>query len=305
MSDELARDPSSLVFLQLGEALRARGQLDVALRVATRGLERHSHNPEAHDLLARIAVDRGDLQQAFDEWDMVLRLEPTNQSARRGLGFVCYRQGNLADAERHLSAAVLDDPTDDRTASALAHVRADRRSRGENEAEAVPVASSRGPGGVPEGAVGGASAPAKPSVSVQASGAGEATGAPYGRAADPRALFREMVGDAEQTVLMLDRDGLVLAGAYVSADGRDVAQEIGAELSGVSDEATRAMRHLDLGEWTSILVETTAAIIALAPAPVEGLLVMAAERSTPLGLVKRQLERASDVARAWLAGGAR
>ena len=40
-SEELARDPSSLVFLQLGEALRKQGQLDLALRIALRGLERH------------------------------------------------------------------------------------------------------------------------------------------------------------------------------------------------------------------------------------------------------------------------
>jgi hypothetical protein len=31
LSDELARDPASLVFLPLGEALRRQGQLDYAL----------------------------------------------------------------------------------------------------------------------------------------------------------------------------------------------------------------------------------------------------------------------------------
>ena len=47
-SDELARDPSSLVFLQLGEALRRQGQLEVALKIALRGLERHPRNVDAH-----------------------------------------------------------------------------------------------------------------------------------------------------------------------------------------------------------------------------------------------------------------
>ena len=82
LSEELARDPSSLVFLQLGEALRRAGQLDLGLKVAHRGLERHAHNADAHDLLARIRVDRGELQDAFDEWDMVLRLAPNHVGAR-------------------------------------------------------------------------------------------------------------------------------------------------------------------------------------------------------------------------------
>src|SRR5436309_2251305 len=80
-SEELARDPTSLVFLQLGETLRRQAQLDLALKIATRGLERHSHNADAHDLLARIAVDRGELQRAFDEWDMVLGITPGHLGA--------------------------------------------------------------------------------------------------------------------------------------------------------------------------------------------------------------------------------
>src|SRR5690242_21765817 len=72
LSDELARDPTSLVFLKLGETLRQRGQLDVARKVALRGLERHAQNADAHDLLARICVDAGELQRAFDDWEIVL-----------------------------------------------------------------------------------------------------------------------------------------------------------------------------------------------------------------------------------------
>src|SRR3954466_15880237 len=94
-SDELARDPSSLVFLQLGEALRRQGQLEVALKIALRGLERHQKNADAHDLVARIAVDRRDFVRAFDEWETVLRLLPTHIGALKGLGFVCFQQGRL------------------------------------------------------------------------------------------------------------------------------------------------------------------------------------------------------------------
>jgi tetratricopeptide (TPR) repeat protein len=295
LSDELARDPASLVFLQLGEALRRQGQLDYALKVAVRGLERHPHNAEAHDLLARIAVDRGELERAFDEWDMVLRLSPDHIGALKGLGFICFRQGRAQEAERYLGAASAADPGDQSIASALAHVRAKLRP---------PAAAPASSGGAPPGrtssptpaflgAVRTASAPPAPRAEPPA---GRAVQTPQ----DARYLFAEIIGDGDQTALLLDEQGLVMAGAYVSADGRDVAQDVGAELSGVSDEARRAMRHLDLGSWTAIVFETEVATVAMAPAPQDGLLLVAASREAPLGFVRRLLDRASMRTRAWL-----
>ena len=66
-SDELASDPSSLVFLQLSETLRRQGQIEIALKIALRGLERHPNNIDAHDLVARIAVDQRDFARAYEE----------------------------------------------------------------------------------------------------------------------------------------------------------------------------------------------------------------------------------------------
>src|SRR5207247_9385188 len=104
-SDELTRDPSSLVFLPLAETLRRQGQLDLARKVALRGLERHPHSPDAHDQLARIHADQGDLQGAFDEWDMVLRLVPGHVGAIKGMAFIRFQQGRLEEAELLLMQA--------------------------------------------------------------------------------------------------------------------------------------------------------------------------------------------------------
>ena len=120
-SDELAREPGSLVFLQLGEALRRQQQLDLAHKIALRGLERHPHNADAHDLLARIAVDRRDFARALDEWNAVLRLVPGHVGALKGLGYLSFQQGRVDDAERYLTgAAATDEPS---VASALRAVR--------------------------------------------------------------------------------------------------------------------------------------------------------------------------------------
>jgi predicted regulator of Ras-like GTPase activity (Roadblock/LC7/MglB family) len=273
LSDELARDPASRVFVPLGEALRKQGQLDLALKVTVRGLERHPHFADAHDLLARISVDRGEMERAFDEWDMVLRLTPGHLGALRGMGFVCFQQGRLAEAEQYLSAAVAAGDADEGLALALANVRA-------AHAHVAGAPAS----------FGGGNAAASDVV------------LPPGTSRDPHFLFADVLTEAEQTALLLDAEGFVLAGAYVAYDGRDVAQEVGAELSGVTDAARRATRHLQLGEWTSIVFETEVAVVAMAPSPGDGLLVIATSRSTPLGLVRRLLDRCSDRARRWLGG---
>src|SRR3954467_5593537 len=139
LSDEVARDPASRVFVPLGEALRKQGQLELALKITTRGLERHPHFPDGHDLLARIGVAKGDLRPAFDEWDMVLRLVPGHHGALRGMAFVCFQQGRMPEAEKYLSDAVARGDTDEGVALALANVRAARA-----EVRATP-ATARSP----------------------------------------------------------------------------------------------------------------------------------------------------------------
>ena len=285
LSDQLARDPASLAFVPLGEALRRRGQLDLALRVAVRGLERHPHLAEGHDLLARIAADQGELERAFDEWDMVLRLSDGHAGALRGMGFICFQQGRLEEAERYLEAAAAKSPSDERVAQALATVRAARQPAVAND---VPPADH-------------AEAPSEEwrdiPAEAPADDAGPATLAPTH---DARFLFANVLEEADQTALLLDRDGLVMGGAYFDHDGNDVAQEVGAELSGVTDAARRATRHLALGDWTSIVFETEVAVVAMAPSSDDGLLVLATSRATPLGLVRRLLDRCVEHATRWL-----
>lgn len=290
LSGELARDPSSLAFLPLGELLRREGRLDQARRIVVRGLERHPHLADAHDLLARIHADEGVTEKAFDEWDMVRRLAPGHPGAAKGMGFICYSEGRFSEAERYLREAQAGAPGDERIARALAVVQqAVADSPGHTRSE--PTESP-------------ALAAAEEPVSTSSDGTVPSADLAFADPADPRLLFTTVLTDADQTALLLDRDGFVLAGAYHTWDGSDIAQDVGAELSGVSDEATRATRHLGIGAWRSITFEAEAAMVAMAPTADDGLLVLAAGRETPLGLTRRLLDRCAGRARAWLEGGA-
>ena len=273
LSDELARDPSSLVFIQLGEELRRAGQLELALRVALRGLERHSHDADAHDLLARIHVDRDELTEAFDEWDTVLQLSPGHVGARKGVGYVLFKQGRLSEAERYLSEASTQGSGDPSIATALHMVR-----------RMLHFADG---------------------AAAQMGDAGVDGGAPLAEAGrrveeEARRLFAEILGEGEQTALLLDASGLVTAGVYITENGRDVAQEVGASLGGIREDAARASEHLGLGAWSSVTFETDVATVAMAPVHEDSLVLVAAARSIPLGLVRRVLQQCGRRADGWL-----
>ena len=321
-SEELARDPTSGVFIPLADALRRRGQLDLAVRVATRGLARRPYDGDAHDLLARIWADRGDVQRAIDEWSMALQCAPRHPGALKGMGFACYKAGRLAEAEHYLAEASAVDPDDATTHAAIVRVR--QQIAGVTDSPAQPVV---------DGSDGQASTPAAPERAVaptprQSGGARQArvsgpvrrdSGSARAKAsADPRDLFADVLEGADQAALVVDGSGLVLAGCYVIADGRDVGPEVGGALTGVSEEARRAMRHLDLGTWSSLVFETEAATVGMAPLDggpltpegdrgpsipgtvVDGVAFFAAGPSVPLGLVRRLLARVVARATTWL-----
>ena len=128
-----------------------------------------------------------------------------------------------------------------------------------------------------------------------------------GALGDPRDLFDRQLTSGE-AALLVDDAGLVMAGRYPTPDGRDAGDDLSAALSGVSDEASRAARHLGFGEWQSIVFESDAAIVALAPVTVRdtddrAVLLVATTCDTPLGALRRTVARCLALASSWLASG--
>ncbi len=294
MSETLAADPGSLVFLPLAEALLARGDLVRASRIAQRGAARHPGQIEAHDLVARLALAQGDEERAEAAWGAVLGLDPSFGNAHRGLGLVRYRQGRLDEAREHLAYAAHLDPQDQTVRSALDAVQGVIAQR---DGVTVERASGVGAGSAALHATDQTDAlEAHESAHETAHESADVAGASAAR------LFDPILGEAKQVALLLDDDGLVSAGEYITSDGRDLGSEIGAHLTGVGDEADRAIRHFKLGKWTRLAIETEAATIAMAPLGSRAVLV-AASRDVPLGFVRRTLERCLVVATSWLGEG--
>jgi tetratricopeptide (TPR) repeat protein len=270
LTARLADEPSSLAFLELGEALRRRGQLEAAFKVARGGLTRYPGLADAHDLLGRILGDQGDLAGAFDAWADALRFDPMRSGALKGIGFLYFRAGNIDAALEHLQRAADIDPDDESIAQALARVRATARAT---------------PAGQPEPVVD-TIAPAP--VEAVSTGAGAAT-----------SLF-SAPEDGDQGVMLVDGNGLRLSGNLRSPSNEDVGDRVAAELAGVSKEASRTAKLLGLGAWVAIAVESPEGNLFLVPPTPQTLLLTMRDPSLPMARLGLIAERAARDARTWL-----
>ncbi len=269
LSAQLAQDPQSLVFMRLGEALRRKGQLDAALRVAVNGLERHPHLADAHDLYARILTDKHDYARAFDEWDMAVRIAPHHTGALKGLAFLYFKVGDVAQAEAHLEQARKVEPDDPSIDQAIAMMR-------KGAAPPAPEPSA---------------APSPPSAAVSPSAAPSAL--------DEARVFAGLEG-ANEGLLLIDGAGRVLGGALKDKAGTDVTDAVAAYLAGVSQEAARTAKLLGLGAWMGLSAEGQNGNVHLAHPTPEALLLVVRERGMPLGRLAILAQRATLMARRWL-----
>jgi tetratricopeptide (TPR) repeat protein len=272
LSAQLAQDPGSLLFLRLGEALRRKGQLDAALRVAMNGLERHPHLADAHDLYARVLTDKHDYERAFDEWDMAVRIAPNHTGALKGLAFLYFKVGDVAQAESHLEAARKVAPDDPSIEQAFAMIRG-----------------------------GSASAPSPPHA-ADSSAAPSTPAAPAAAAPQPLDETRVFAGleGANEGLLLVDGAGLVLGGGLKDGSGTEVTDAVAAYLAGVSAEAARTAKLLGLGAWSGLSSEGRQGNVHLAQPTPDTLLLVVRDRGVPLGRLAIVAQRATALARSWL-----
>jgi tetratricopeptide (TPR) repeat protein len=274
LTTRLAEEPTSLAFLELAEALRRRGQLEAASKVARGGLGRYPGLADAHDLMARILSDQGDLAGAFDAWADALRMDPMRTGALKGIAFLYFRAGDAVAAIDHLQRAAEADPDDESIAQALARVR--------RESRAMAHRTTPAPAPVP--------APAAEPVVV-------AQPAPV-TVVEPASPFAEL--DGGHSLVLVDANGLRLAGSLPAPDGGETGDRVAAQLAGVSREATRATRLLGLGTWQTITVESPDAHFVLVRPTGETVLLAAREPSLPMARIALVAERAARAAKIWL-----
>lgn len=264
MTAQLAADPQSLVFLELGEALRNRGQPAAAYKVARMGVNRYPELAASHDLLARVLADQGDRHAAAEAWRRVLELSPGHVGANKGLAFLAFRAGDPEGALPFLESALGAAPGDEGLNVAVQRVRT-----------ALEASAAR--------------AAATASAATSDNGSGRLPGA---ESLEP---FEEARG-----VVLLDTQGLRLAGMVEAPDGSDVSDTVAAHLQGVSREAARAARLLDLGAWEAVTAESADGHLVVMPPTPATVLLLLRDARVPVGRMGMIAEQAARAARRWL-----
>lgn len=264
LSAEVARNPGGRASIALAEELRRAGRLRAAEDAALRALVRHPYDAGAHDILARVASDLGDAERARDEWEMALRLDPAHVATLLGLAFLAYRRGDPLEARRRADQAKEAAPGDPRVEAALTLIDA-----------MTPTA--------------------EPTVGTTTSAP-----APVPEPLSPHTIFAAVLAGGASGVLLVDRDGLVVAGEARDAHGADVADDLAAELAGLGGESGRALEQLGLGDWECLTVECEGVVLSIAPAFDESLVLVATSDDTPIGMARVLLGRARRRADRWL-----
>ena len=100
--------------------------------------------------------------------------------------------------------------------------------------------------------------------------------------------------------MLLDAQGLRLAGTLEAPDGSDVSDALAAHLQGVSREASRAARLLDLGAWESVTAESADGHLLVLPPTQSTVLVLLRDSRVPVGRLGLIAEQAARAARCWL-----
>ncbi|MEZ0334359.1 MAG: tetratricopeptide repeat protein [Gemmatimonadales bacterium] len=295
LTQRLADEPSSLAFLELGEALRRRGQVEAAYKVARGGLNRYPGLADAHDLMARILSDQGDLAGAFDAWADALRFDPMRTGALKGIAFLYFRAGDVEAALDHLQRAAEADPDDSAIPQAIARVRRDSRQAGRTAF--APAMDTLAPAADVQSAPAPAPEPDLPAVPVLESTIAAAPDRPRTPSIDSPFAG---IDEGERGLLLVDANGMCLGGALSRPDGTSAAERVAAQLAGLAREAARATRLLGLGSWHSIAIESPDAHLFVSSPTPETLLVAVREPALPMARVGLLAERAGRAARGWL-----
>lgn len=229
-------------------------------------------------------------------WSNELATDPQSL-AFADLAEALRQQGDLETAERLATRGLERHPTHGAALSVLARIA---EARGDLNAASAYWERARLNNPTPTTGAANGSTPSPRTngqVTTPVSSPTRATGAAY-----PTASYAAVPGFSVSIVspsrpevvrsLVADADGLLLASPQPS-DDMGVLEAMAAAVAGVGDDAARAMKHLNLGAWHALVLETAGDSLALAPAPAGSLTVLSVAPHVPIGRVRALLRVAT------------
>jgi tetratricopeptide (TPR) repeat protein len=113
------RAPDSRLFAPLADAYRKSGDLDRAIALCEKGLERYPSYASAHVILGKCFYDKGATERARSEFLSVIELDQENMVALKFLGDILAAEGDRESAARYYRRLLAVDPTNEEVEAAL------------------------------------------------------------------------------------------------------------------------------------------------------------------------------------------
>ncbi len=124
LTERLAKDPKSKLFVPLAEEYKKSGDIEMAIQVLMDGLRSNPGYVTARSFLGRLLMDKGDMPGAQKELEEVIKAIPDNLLAQRKLGDLYVLQGRGNDAVQRYKVALALNPGDKELPSLLADLEA-------------------------------------------------------------------------------------------------------------------------------------------------------------------------------------
>lgn len=138
-------DPASIAFASLAEEYRRAARFEEAVEASRAGLRFHPTYVSARVTLGRSLMELEQYEQAERELHVVARSSPDNLAARRALGDLYWRQGDLDKALEQLQLACGLAPGDGELAELVRELESEVAAQApEAELEPAPIAGETG-----------------------------------------------------------------------------------------------------------------------------------------------------------------
>ena len=112
LTDKLAKDPKSKLFVPLAEEYIKSRMLDEAAMILTDGLKIHPHFSTARVALGKVYLEKGQIKEAKAEFEQVITANPDNLFAHRKLARIYKDEGELTRARSSCQAVLSLNPKD-------------------------------------------------------------------------------------------------------------------------------------------------------------------------------------------------
>jgi tetratricopeptide (TPR) repeat protein len=131
MNDELQnlierykRSHDSRLFAPLADAYRKNGEIDKAIEILEKGLEKFPQYASAHVILGKCFYDKGATARAKGEFSRVLEIDTENMVALKFMGDIHVAENKRAEAAEYYRKILAVDPTNGEVARALKEMEA-------------------------------------------------------------------------------------------------------------------------------------------------------------------------------------